>query len=58
MKNIRIRSYAGLYFPAFELNTEQNNSEYGHFLLNISEAGLKLEQKQQCCTFYQSWLDK
>ena len=27
-----IRSYSGPYFPAFRLNTDQNNSEYGHFL--------------------------
>ena len=44
VKSVRIRSYAGLYFPAFGLNTEryeysvrmrknadQNNSEYGYF---------------------------
>ena len=28
VKTVRIRSYSGLHFPAFELN----NSEYGHFL--------------------------
>ena len=27
----RIRSFSGPYFPAFELNTDQKNSEYGHF---------------------------
>ena len=48
VKSVRIRSYSGPYFPAFELNTniqskyeysvrmwentDQNNSEYGHFL--------------------------
>ena len=31
-KKCRIRSYSGPYFPAFGLNTDQNNSEYGHFL--------------------------
>ena len=32
MKSVRIRSYSGPYFPAFGLNTDQNNSEYGHIL--------------------------
>ena len=47
VKSVRIWSYSGLYFPAFGLNTvvrispysvqmrentDQNNSEYGHFL--------------------------
>ena len=31
VKSVRIRSYSGPYFPAFGLNTLQNNSEYGHF---------------------------
>ena len=31
VKTVRIRSYSGPYFPAFGLNTDQNNSEYGHF---------------------------
>ena len=41
VKSFRIRSYSGPYFPAFGLNTEryaalrentdQKNSEYGHF---------------------------
>ena len=30
----RIRGYFGPYFPAFGLNTDQNNSKYGHFLRN------------------------
>ena len=31
-KSVSIRSYSGPHFPAFRLNTDQNNSEYGHFL--------------------------
>ena len=31
VKSVRIRSYSGPYFFAFGLNTDQNNSEYGHF---------------------------
>ena len=42
VKNVRIRSFSGPYFPAFELNIstysvrmrenkDQKNSEYGHF---------------------------
>ena len=40
-KIVRIRSYYDLYFPEFELNaersdyTDQNNSEYGHFLRSV-----------------------
>ena len=29
-KSVRIRSFSGPYFPAFRLNTDQNNSEYGY----------------------------
>ena len=32
VKSVRIRSYSGPHFPAFGLNMDQNNSEYGHFL--------------------------
>ena len=34
-KSARIPSYSGPYFPAFGLNTDQNNSEYGHFLRSV-----------------------
>ena len=37
MKNVRIWSYFGPYFPAFRLNTDQNNSEYGHFLRSVNQ---------------------
>ena len=30
-KAVRILSYSGPYIPAFGLNTDQNNFEYGHF---------------------------
>ena len=29
--SVRIASYSGPYPPAFGLNTDQDNSEYGHF---------------------------
>ena len=35
LKSVRIRSYSGWRFPAFELNTDQNNSEYEHFSCNV-----------------------
>ena len=46
VKSVYIRSYSGLYFPSFGLNTErysvrmrentyQNNSEYGQFLRSV-----------------------
>ena len=31
MKSVRIGNFSGPYFPAFELNTDHKNSEYGHF---------------------------
>ena len=31
VKKVPIRSFSSPYFPAFELNTDQKNSEYGHF---------------------------
>ena len=36
VKSFRVRSFSGLYFPAFGLNTDQKNSEYGHFLRSVS----------------------
>ena len=35
LKSVRIRCYSGPYFPVFGLNTDQNNSKYGHFLRNV-----------------------
>ena len=32
LKSVCIRSYSDPHFPAFGLNTDQNNSENGHFL--------------------------
>ena len=29
VRSVRIRSYSGPHFPAFGLNTDQNNSDYG-----------------------------
>ena len=34
VKSVCFRSCSGSYFPAFRLNMDQNNSEYGHFLRN------------------------
>ena len=31
VKSVRIRSFSGPYIPAFGLNTDQENSKYGHF---------------------------
>ena len=36
MKKDHIRSYSHPYFPAFGLNTDQSNSEYGHVLCSAS----------------------
>ena len=32
MKSVRILSFSGPHFPAFALNADQKNSEYGHYL--------------------------
>ena len=32
IKSVRIRSYSGPYSVRMRKNTDQNNSEYGHFL--------------------------
>ena len=37
LKSVRIRSYSGPYFPAFEVNTDQNNSEYGHAVFTLKK---------------------
>ena len=36
VKSVRIRSYSGPHFPAFGMNTEQNNSECRHVLRSYS----------------------
>ena len=36
-KSVRIWSYSVPYFPAFGLNTDQSNSEYGHFSLSVAD---------------------
>ena len=36
VKSVRIRSFSGPYFPAFGLNTDETNSEYGHFLRSVN----------------------
>ena len=45
VKTVRIRSYSGPYFPAFGLNTDQNNSEYGHF---SRSDGVSLRIQSEC----------
>ena len=35
VKSFHIRSYSGSHFLAFGLNTDQNNSIYGHFLRSV-----------------------
>ena len=35
LNSVCIRSYSGPHFLAFGLNTDQNNSEYGHFSRSV-----------------------
>ena len=59
VKNVHIRNYSGLHFPAFRLNTErygvspysvrmrenanQNKYEYGHFLRSDVLLGARIQ---------------
>ena len=44
-KNVRFRRFSGPYFPAFELNVDQENSEYEQF--SCSEIHLALTWESQ-----------
>ena len=35
VQSVRIQSYSGLYSVRIPENTDQNNSEYGHFLRSV-----------------------
>ena len=35
IKSVRIRRFSGLYFRAYRLNTDQKNSENGHFSRSV-----------------------
>ena len=35
VKSVHIRSFFGLYFPAFGLNTDQKNFEFRHFVYEV-----------------------
>ena len=37
MKTVHIRSYSGPYSVRMRQNTDQNNSEYGHFLRSSTD---------------------
>ena len=54
MKSVRIWSYSGPCFPAFGLNTDQNNSEYGHFLRSdaYNFLGLRLFALDKCTIIF------
>ena len=40
VKSVRIFSFSGTYFPAFVLNMDQKNSEYGHFSHSVQYLAL------------------
>ena len=45
---VRTRSFSGPYFPAFGLNIDQKNSEYGHFSCSVYQRDLrKMRQAKQ-----------
>ena len=50
VKSARIRSYSGPYFPALGLNTDQNKSEYGHFLPSVCfvRSGRLVKVSERC----------
>ena len=39
VKSVRIRSYSGPYSVRMQENTDQNNSEYGHFSHSVCKDG-------------------
>ena len=45
VKSVRIRCFSGPYFPAYKLNTNQKNSEYGHF--SRRDSGSSDERKKK-----------
>ena len=42
VKTVRIRIYSGLYSVQIRENTDQNNSEYGHFLGSVYNLDMML----------------
>ena len=55
MKSVRIRSYSDPHFPASGLNTDQNNSEYEHFLFSgVRVSSLKIYSSSS--SFYDNFL--
>ena len=52
-----IRSYnSGPHFPVFQLNTDQNNSEYGHILR--SDIPSRISIKLRLCYQYSKSFDR
>ena len=49
-----MQSYSGPYFLAFGLNTDQNNSEYGHFLRSANTAVTGITETKLDNTVYDS----
>ena len=43
MKSVRVRSYSGPYSVQMWVNTDQNNSKYGHFLHSVEFENDSLE---------------
>ena len=53
VKRFLIRSHFDPYFPAFGLNTDQNNFEYGRFLHSIStRTRVKFLLKKRVCLYF------
>ena len=44
LKSVRIRDFSGPYFTAFELNTDQQNFEYGHFSRSAQQGDCLYDQ--------------
>ena len=42
VKSVRIRSYTGPYSVRMRENTDQNKSEYGHFLRSVKTGMLRI----------------
>ena len=56
IKSVRIRRFSGLYFPAFRLNTDQKNSENGHFSRSVVPGAVSSVLKGNTYSYIPFWL--
>ena len=58
VKSVRIRSFSTSHFPAFGINMDQKNSEYGHFSRSVTLNSLFLSDyffEVSCLVFFKQF---